>query len=130
MTLNITCPTDAGIGGTVQMAFGNTASPNANRQTCTSSTGHTLTAGDGTKTVYMAFRDSFGNITSDYIESIILDTTTGTIINVTSEIANGTYSTGNIDIKVQFSEPIAVIGSPVLALNTTPLRTGTFLSQG
>ena len=110
------------------MAFGNTASPSANWQTCVSSTGHTLTAGDGTKTVYMAFRDSVNNTTSDYIESIILDTTTGTVINVTSEIANGTYSTGNIDIKVQFSEPISIIGSLVLALNTTPLRTGIFYS--
>ena len=111
------------------MAFGNTASPSANRQTCASSVAHTLTAGDGTKNVYVVFRDSFGNITSDYVDTIILDTTTGTVINVTSDLVNGTYSTGNIDIKVQFSEPIAVIGSPVLALNTAPLRTGVFLSQ-
>ena len=91
------------------MAFSNTPSPSANRQTCVSSTGHTLTAGDGTKTVYMAFRDSLNNTTSDYTESIILATTTGTVTNVTSDNGDGTYSTGNIDIKVMFSEPISVI---------------------
>lgn len=107
MTLNITCPTDAGVSG-VQLAFGNTASPNANRQTCTSTVAHTLTAGDGTKTVYMAFRDSLGNVTSDYTDTILLDTTTASVINVTSDFANGTYSNGYIDIKAQFSESVVI----------------------
>ena len=91
------------------MAFSNTPSPNANWQGCDTPLSHTLTAGDGTKIVYMAFRDSLGNITSNYTDTILLDTTTASVINVTSDYANGTYRYGDIvDIKAQFSKPIAV----------------------
>jgi hypothetical protein len=75
VTLNITCPTDSGVSG-IQMAFGNTANPSSNRQACVSSTGHTMTAGDGTKTVYMRFRDALGNTqASDTTDTITLDQT-------------------------------------------------------
>jgi hypothetical protein len=33
----------------------------------------TLAAGDGTKTVYMRWRDCLGNVTSDTTDTIILD---------------------------------------------------------
>jgi hypothetical protein len=69
--LNIDCPVDAWVGG-VQVAFWNTPNP-TNRQSCSSSISHTLTAWDGTKTVYMAFRDSLSNTTSDITDTITLD---------------------------------------------------------
>lgn len=72
-TLDLTCPIDLGIGG-IQVAWGNTANPN-NRQSCTTGIAHAITAGDGAKTVYMAFRDSLGNTSADTTGSIILDTT-------------------------------------------------------
>ena len=74
VTLNITCPTDSWTP--VEMAYGNSMAP-TNWTTCTSSTGHTLTAGDGMKTVYMRFRDGGGNISSpDETDAIILDEST------------------------------------------------------
>ena len=73
MTLTTACATDAGVGGE-QVAYGNTASP-TNRTTCSASIAHTLSAGDATKTVYMRFKDSFGNTTDDITDTIILDTT-------------------------------------------------------
>lgn len=72
-TLDLTCPIDLGIGG-IQVAWGNTANPN-NRQSCTTGIAHAISAGDGAKTVYMAFRDSLGNTSADTTGSIILDTT-------------------------------------------------------
>jgi hypothetical protein len=35
----------------------------------------TLSSGDGTKTVYVKFKDQYGNLTSSYSDTIILDTT-------------------------------------------------------
>jgi hypothetical protein len=40
---------------------------------------HTLTAGDGTKTIYMKFRDCLTNTTTNITGTIILDTTAPTI---------------------------------------------------
>ena len=73
MTLNTTCATDSGIGG-VQVAYGTGANP-TNWTTCSASMALTLPSGDGTKTVYMRFRDSLTNTTSDLTDTIILDTT-------------------------------------------------------
>ena len=72
MTLTTTCATDAGVGGE-QVAYGNTANP-TNWTTCSASIAHTLSVGDATKTVYMRFKDSFGNTTSDITDLVVLDT--------------------------------------------------------
>ncbi|MGE4444194.1 MAG: hypothetical protein AB7E37_04345, partial [Candidatus Altimarinota bacterium] len=45
-----------------------------NWTTCTSSISHTLTTGDGTKTVYVRFRDSVGNMSGEVSDGISLDT--------------------------------------------------------
>jgi cysteine-rich repeat protein len=76
VTLNTTCATDAWVGG-VQVAWGNTANP-TNWTTCSASIAHTLSAWDGTKTVYMQFRDSLGNISTQISDTIIVDTTAPT----------------------------------------------------
>ncbi|MGE4443933.1 MAG: hypothetical protein AB7E37_03000, partial [Candidatus Altimarinota bacterium] len=41
-----------------------------NWTTCTSSISHTLTTGDGTKTVYVRFRDSVGNMSGEVSDGI------------------------------------------------------------
>jgi hypothetical protein len=87
--LTTTCATDAGVAG-VQVAYDNIASP-TNWTTCSASISHTLSAGDGTKTVYMSFKDALGNITSDTTDTITLDTTPPTVS--TGYISSGT--TGN-----------------------------------
>lgn len=71
VTLNIICPTD--VSSPVEVAFWNTTNP-TNWETCTTTKSHTLTSWDGTKTVYMRFRDSVGNVTSDVSDGISLST--------------------------------------------------------
>jgi hypothetical protein len=71
ISLSITCPTDA--NGPVQVAFGNATSP-TNWTACTSSIAHTLTAGDGSKTVYLRFRDAATNTTTNLTRTITVDT--------------------------------------------------------
>jgi len=90
VTLNITCPSDSWTP--IQMAYGNAASP-TNWTTCSSSQAWTLSTGDGTKTVYMRFRDGGGNTTSDITDTIILDTTAPT--SNTISINSGAAYTNN-----------------------------------
>jgi hypothetical protein len=85
VSLTTTCATDAGVGG-VQVAYGNTTSP-TNWTTCSATLAHTLSAGDGTKTVYMRFRDSFGNVSTETTDTIILDTAAPTVPTMTAEPA-------------------------------------------
>ena len=77
VTLNTTCAVD-GLVWWVQVAYGNSAAP-TNRTSCSSSMAWTLSAWDATKTVYMRFKDSLGNTTSDTTDTIVLDTTAPTI---------------------------------------------------
>ena len=90
VTLNTTCAVDWLIWW-VQVAFWNTASP-TNRQSCTTSLSHTLTAWDASKTVYMRFKDSLWNTTSDTTDTITLDASAPTV-NVGADIsASGTVT--------------------------------------
>ncbi len=76
-TLNITCPTDS--WAPIEMAYGNSANP-INWTACTATvSNYDLGSGDGTKTVYMAFRDGGGNKTSDITDTIVLDTVVPTL---------------------------------------------------
>jgi hypothetical protein len=72
VTLNITCPVDSWTP--VQMAYGTSTNP-TNWETCSSTASVTLSSGSGTKTVYVAFKDAGGTISSDSTQTIILDTT-------------------------------------------------------
>ncbi|MGE4444326.1 MAG: hypothetical protein AB7E37_05020 [Candidatus Altimarinota bacterium] len=71
VTLNITCAIDQIDGSDIQVAFGNTATP-TNWQNCSGSKSlvHTITTGDGVKTVYVRFRDSAGNMTTAISQTI------------------------------------------------------------
>ena len=46
-----------------------------------------MTAGDGTKTVYMQFRDSLGNTSAETTDTIVLDTAAPTVPTMTAEPA-------------------------------------------
>ncbi len=93
VTLTTTCATDAGVGA-VQVAYGNTSNP-TNRTSCSTSIAHTLSAGDGTKTVYMRWRDGLGNTSAEVTDTIILDQTAPTGASMTAEPAytSGTSNT-------------------------------------
>jgi len=71
VTLDIICPSDQWIWW-VQMSYGNSPNP-TNWTWCTWSIEHTLENWNWIKTVYMAFRDAFWNITGDFTDTIILD---------------------------------------------------------
>jgi len=89
VTLTTTCATDAGVGG-VQVAYGNTTNP-TNWTGCSASIAHTLTTVDATKTVYMLFRDSLGNVSAETTDTIVLDTAAPTVPTMTAE---PTYTSG------------------------------------
>ncbi|MFZ2911889.1 MAG: DUF4215 domain-containing protein, partial [Candidatus Absconditicoccaceae bacterium] len=117
---SIDCGSDGGVGGIIQMAFGNSSNPGSNRQSCSSSVSHTLSAGDGTKTVYMRFRDSLGNTTtSDVIDSIILDTARPNV----SANNNGVW--WNTDIPITLSVDDTYLAIAKYRRNVADCRNGT-----
>lgn len=71
VVLSVTCPTDE--SGAVEMTAGSAANVNTGWVACNSLMNYTLSAGDGTKTVYMRFRDRFQNTTVAISDDIILD---------------------------------------------------------
>jgi hypothetical protein len=89
------------------------------------------TLGDGTITVTAVQTDAAGNvqIVPAATTSFTLDTIAAVVTNVTSSLANGTYGTNQVvTVQVVFQEPVVVTGTPVLALNTAPQRSATYVS--
>jgi len=77
-----------------------------------------LSAGDGLKTVYFQVRNEAGPsaVVSD---TIALDQTAPTVVDVTSPLPDGVYGVGaSVEVTVGFSEPVTVVGTPRLALET------------
>lgn len=66
--------------GVTQMCLSNTTTCSS-RETYSTSKARTLTTTDGTKTVYARFKDAAGNVSSQYSDSITLDTTAPTCTN-------------------------------------------------
>jgi hypothetical protein len=50
--------------------------------------------------------------------TIVIDAIPPTILKVTSANSNGYYTTGTINVKIQFSEVVVLTGTPTLQLNT------------
>ena len=76
-TLNVNCASDNNWIWSVQVAYGDSANPSnwTNCSTSNTNISYTLPSWDGSKTVYMKFRDGLWNITDDISKSIILDAT-------------------------------------------------------
>lgn len=66
----------------------------------------------------------------NFAKNIAIDTTAPTVTNITSTTANGAYSIGTVlQIQVQLSESVTVVGNPTLALSLgSPNRNATFQS--
>ncbi|RYZ19449.1 MAG: hypothetical protein EOP49_48410, partial [Sphingobacteriales bacterium] len=61
--------------------------------------------------------------------NIVIDGVIGTVTTVSSDLANGIYpATTVVDIKVNFTRAMTVTGTPVLALNTSPAKSASYLS--
>ncbi|MFM7744634.1 MAG: glycine-rich domain-containing protein, partial [Actinomycetota bacterium] len=60
---------------------------------------------------------------TDFLSSnmtIAVSSTPGLVASVTSDLLNGTYAKGqNVDVKVNFTDPVNVTGTPTLTLNAT-----------
>ena len=64
--------------GVSQMCFSNDGTSYGGWQGYATSASWTLSTGDGTKTVYVKYKDHAGNVSSPFSDTIILDTTTPT----------------------------------------------------
>jgi hypothetical protein len=65
-------------------------------------------------------RDRAGNSSLSAPFTFTVDTSAPTVTNVTSTTPNGTYGVGEtVVVRVGFSEPVLVTGTPQLALNTS-----------
>jgi hypothetical protein len=93
--------------GVSQMCFSNDGSNWTAWEAYSTSKSWTLTSGDGTKTVYVKFKDSAGNPSPAYSDSIILDTTppTGSIV-----INNGSTYTTSTSVTLALSASDATSG--------------------
>jgi Chitobiase/beta-hexosaminidase C-terminal domain/RHS Repeat len=86
VTLTLTC-SDA--NGCSQMRFSNNNTTYSEPETYTPSKAWVLTTGDGTKTVYVKFRDTAGNWSAAYNDTIVLHTSLPTgSININSWAAS------------------------------------------
>ena len=72
VTLTLSC-TDSG-SGCAEMQFSTDNTTWSDWEAYATSKAWTLTSGDGTKTVYAQFKDGAGNISTNYSDTIILDT--------------------------------------------------------
>ena len=84
---------------------------------------------DGTYTFSFVAIDFAGNRSLETAFALTVDTVAPAVSGVAASSASGTYGIGqSVDIQVTFSRAVAVTGVPTLQLNTTPLRTATYLT--
>jgi fibronectin type 3 domain-containing protein len=68
-----------------------------------------------------SFTDAAGNPSVAFTKSTIIDNVAPIVTGVTAVSPNGTYIVGSsIDLAVNFSEPVTVVGNPTLAIKSTP----------
>lgn len=104
VTLSISA-SDTGGGKVTQMEVRNDNAFTGNWQAYATSLPWSLTAGDGTKAVYIRFRDGSGNLSGGYSDTIILDTV-NLQINSISPIDAATNQPRATNITINFSENV------------------------
>ena len=129
-TKNVDCT--SGTGSTLLFNYTVGASEDVTSLDYASTTALTLTGistvkdNDGTST-NAVLTLPFGGSSS--LRNIRIDATAPTITDITSTAANGSYKAGDsLPITVQFSEPVNVVGTPTISLNTIPAATATYTS--
>lgn len=102
VTLNLSA-TDSGSGmGTgAQMQFSNDDTTYSTAEAYATTKSWTLTSGDGTKTVYVKYKDVAGNWSSAFSDTILLDTT---IPTTTSSGIDSLWHTGNVTVTLTASD--------------------------
>lgn len=111
VALTITCPNDATTP--VFVAYGNATDP-TNWTECTDSLPHQLTAGEGSKTAYVRFKDSLNNTTTSISDSITFANITSSLWNTTLNLISSSLGfsisdTNNIDrLNVDFEGNVGI----------------------
>ncbi|MFJ7732878.1 S-layer homology domain-containing protein [Lysinibacillus sp. NPDC097231] len=107
-------------GEAIEMRFSNDGTTWSSWEPKVSSKNWTLSNGEGSKTVYMQLRDSAGNISIVFSDTIVLDTTSPVIIGVTN---NGVYNT---DVTISFNEGTATLNGAVFTSGATVSTSGNY----
>ncbi len=123
--LNITCPTDQSAPVTYAVSESGTTPAVGSFVSCTASAGFNLSTGDGTKTVYMWFKDGKNNISSSVSRSITLDQTAPsggnfTLASLTTSLSNTLTVTCPAETDVQMAYGLSAGVSNWTACATSP----------
>lgn len=107
-------------GEAIEMRFSNDGTTWSSWESKISTKSWTLSYGEGSKTVYMQLRDTAGNISNTFSDTIVLDTTPPVIIGVTN---NGVYNT---DVTISFSEGTATLNGATFSSGATVSTSGNY----
>lgn len=118
VTLNLTA-TDLE-GEAIEMRFSNDGITWSSWESKISTKSWTLSHGEGSKTVYMQLKDTAGNISNTFSDTIVLDTTPPVITGVTN---NGVYNT---DVTISFNEGTATLNGATFSSGTTVSTSGNY----
>lgn len=107
-------------GEAIEMRFSNDGITWSSWESKISTRSWTLSHGEGSKTVYMQLRDTAGNISNTFTDTIVLDTTPPVITGVTN---NGVYNT---DVTISFNEGTATLNGATFSSGTTVSTSGNY----
>lgn len=107
-------------GEAIEMRFSNDGITWSSWESKISTKSWTLSHGEGSKTVYMQLRDTAGNISNTFSDTIVLDTTPPVITGVTN---NGVYNT---DVTISFNEGTATLNGATFSSGTTVSTSGNY----
>ena len=124
VTLTLSC-TDT--NGCSQMQFSNDNTNWSTAETFSTSKAWTLTSGDGTKTVYAKFKDTAGNWSIAYSDTITIDTTAPSNTTSANFINSGALSTTSTSVTLTLSatDAVGVTGYYASETSTTPSASAT-----
>ncbi|MFJ7406768.1 MULTISPECIES: S-layer homology domain-containing protein [unclassified Lysinibacillus] len=107
-------------GEAIDMRFSNDGFTWSSWESKVSTKSWTLSSGDGSKTVYMQLKDSAGNISNAFSNTIGLDTTPPFITGVTN---GGMYNT---DVTISFNEGTATLNGSSFKSGSTVTSIGSY----
>lgn len=107
-------------GEAIEMRFSNDGITWSSWEPKISTRSWTLSHGEGSKTVYMQLRDTAGNISNTFSDTIVLDTTPPVITGVTN---NGVYNT---DVTISFNEGTATLNGATFSSGATVSTSGNY----
>lgn len=107
-------------GEAIEMRFSNDGITWSSWESKISTKSWTLSHGEGSKTVYMQLRDTAGNISNTFTDTIVLDTTPPVITGVTN---NGVYNT---DVTISFNEGTATLNGATFSSGATVSTSGNY----